>query len=213
MPVKNTVREFEENGIYHVYNRGLNKSEIFRDSDDYRTFLYYLASYLLPLNKALTKYPDLPARLYSKNLSSDVELLVFCLMPNHFHLLLKTKTKSGISQLVKQLTNAYLTYFNKKYGREGPIMQGVYKCVAVKDQLINLSRYIHLNPTTAFLVNNPKDYKWSSYNEYLQNQSEICNLDIIMSQFLSWDSWKKFMADQKDYSKSLILIQQLTLES
>src|SRR3989344_7619419 len=147
MPSKYRIRNFEENGYYHLFNRGVEKKKIFLDNQDYKIFLYYSFVYLKPLNDVLSTYPQLPIRLHSKNLSGEIDLISYCLMPNHFHLLLKQYTKTGFSKLAKQTTNAYTEYFNKKYKRTGSLMQGTFKSVKVNtdEQLVHLSRYIHLN--------------------------------------------------------------------
>jgi putative transposase len=214
MPAKNTIREFQEDGIYHVYNRGISKKEIFLDSEDYNIFLYYLSAYLLSPEKLLGKYPKTPARVYLKSLYQELELLSYCLMPNHFHLLIKTKAKNGISKLMQQLTNAYTHYFNNKYHNSGSIFQGRYKAVTIvtDEQLVQVARYIHLNPTTAFLVNHPKEYEWSSYTEYLKTPL-ICHLEILNAFSPTPKEFESFHTDQIDYSRNLKLIQKLTLES
>ncbi|MBU1031574.1 hypothetical protein KKE03_01465, partial [Patescibacteria group bacterium] len=88
MPSRYVVRNFIENSYYHVFNRGVEKRDIFLDDKDYRFFQTYLFIYLRPLKEILEKYPDVPLRLHNKNLSEEVELLGYSLMPNHFHLLL-----------------------------------------------------------------------------------------------------------------------------
>lgn len=133
MPSKYVVRNFSENSNYHIFNRGINKQDIFLDEKDYYFFETYLSIYLLPIRQVLKKYPDVPLRLHSKNLSSDVELLEYCLMPNHFHLTLKQKTKDGMSKLMKQMINAYTLFFNQKNKRTGSLMQGRFKAVQITD--------------------------------------------------------------------------------
>ena len=137
MPSKYVVRNFTEDSYYHVYNRGVEKRDIFLDEKDYYFFETYLSIYLLPIRQVLKKYPDVPLRLHSKNLSSDVELLEYCLMPNHFHLLLKQKTKDGISKLMKQISNAYTLFFNQKNKRSGSLMQGRFKAVPIGGDFLN----------------------------------------------------------------------------
>src|SRR4030042_4414876 len=145
MPAKNVVRDFSENSFYHIFNRGVEKRDIFLDQQDHKIFIYYLTVYLYPLPKVLEVYPKLPIRLHNKNLSQEVEILSYCLMPNHFHLLLKQNTVNGISKLLKQLTNAYTFYFNQKYKRVGGLVQGRFKAVKILNDelLLHISRYIH----------------------------------------------------------------------
>src|SRR3990172_1306461 len=151
MPSKYVLRNFSENSYYHVFNRGVEKREIFVDSDDYHLFQRYLFTYLRSVEEVLERDPDVPMRLIDRNLSEEVELLAYCLMPNHFHLLLKQKNKDGVSKLLKQLTNAYTLYFNQKYDRVGSLMQGRYRAAPVKEDnlFIHLVRYIHLNPVVS----------------------------------------------------------------
>lgn len=137
MPSKYVVRNFAKNSNYHIFNRGINKQDIFLGEKDYRFFETYLSIYLYPLKEVLKKYPDVPLRLHSKNLSSDVELLEYCLMPNHFHLSLRQKAKNGISKLMKQMTNAYTLFFNQKNQRTGSLMQGRFKAVPIDGDFLN----------------------------------------------------------------------------
>src|SRR3989344_8362013 len=91
MPSKYVVRNLRENTYYHVYNVGIGGSDIFLDDQDYETFLYYLYIYTAPPDAVAARYPDLPPRLAAKNLSQDIIVVAYCLMPNHFHLLLRQK--------------------------------------------------------------------------------------------------------------------------
>ena len=133
MPSKYVVRNFTEDSTYHVFNRGVEGRDVFLDEKDYRFFETYLFIYLSPLKKVLEKFPDVPVRLHSKNLSDEVELLGYSLMPTHFHLILKQKNKNGISKLMKQIINAYTLFFNQKNKREGSLMQGRFKAMPVTE--------------------------------------------------------------------------------
>lgn len=215
MPSRYVVRDFAENNVYHVFNRGVEKRTIFLDEQDYRIFLYYLFIYLAPLEKVLTRYPILPLRLHSKNLAKEIDFFCYCLMPNHFHFLIRQITKNGISKLIKQLTNAYTLYFNQKYKRVGGLLQGRFKAVGVKTDnlLLHVSRYIHLNPVVGELVTNPEEYPWSSYPAYINNLKEtICNRELILSFFSSSKDYEKFVQDQVDYANNLALLKDFTLD-
>src|SRR5581483_5225636 len=206
MPSKYGVRNFEENGYYHIFNRGVEKRTIFLDEQDYRMFLYYLFIYLMPIKTVLRKYPLLPIRLYNKNLSSEIDLITYCLMPNHFHLLLFQKTDNGITKLMKQLTNAYTLYFNQKYKRVGGLMQGRFKAVRIEtdDSLIHISRYIHLNPIVSEITDNLETYKWSSYYDYTSKNTEVLSKpEIVLTAFKSVNEYKQFLLDQMDYGREL----------
>lgn len=215
MPSKYLVRDFEENAYYHILNRGVEKRKIFLDVKDYKIFIFYLFIYLKPLSEVLSKYPELPLRLQGKNLSSEVSLISYCLMHNHFHLLLKQTTKSGISKLMKQITNAYTEYFNKSNQRVGSLMQGSFKAVKIRsdEQLIHLSRYVHLNPLIANIVKNLEDYPWSSFKNYvIESGGGLCDQKIIMEHFRSQSDYKNFVLDQANYARKLKKLEGLTIE-
>ncbi len=155
MPAKNSVKQFIENGYYHLYNRGVEKRDIFLDEQDYAVFLSCLKQYLDPRQGS-----------DPKSLAKEVDLLTFCLMPNHFHLLAKQITKNGITKLIRAVCTKYVMYFNKKYERVGTLFQGKYRAAMVDADpyLLHLSRYIHLNP---YPGSDPKLYAYSSFSYYL----------------------------------------------
>ena len=213
MPSPTVIRNFYEGGYYHIFNRGVEKRNIFMDAQDYNIFMYYLFVYLKPLKEVLARYPDLPIRLYNKNLNSQVDLLSYCLMPNHFHLLIRQVSLDGITRLLKQLTNAYTFYFNNKYKRVGGLVQGRFKAVEIfnDDLLLHVSRYIHLNPVVAEIANDPEEYKWSSYHEYV-TRYYLCETRTVLQIFGSVRELKKFTHDQVDYAKHLERFKHLMLE-
>lgn len=162
MPAKNSIKRYVENGYYHLYNRGVEKRDIFLDDQDYAVFLSYLKTYLLPkdilqLQSTLVSKDssredkDKAVKLIKmNNYSETIGLLCYALMPNHFHLLVKQTRANSIDSFLNALSTRYVLYFNRKYHRVGPLYQGVYKAVLVysEEQLLHLTRYIHLNPPT-----------------------------------------------------------------
>lgn len=213
MPAKNSVKQFIENGYYHVYNRGVEKRDIFLDKQDYAVFLKLLKKYLDPVlgSDPLWK---------RKSLSQEVDLIAFCLMPNHFHLLVKQITINGMTKLIRAVCTNYVTYFNKKYERIGGLFQGKYKAIMVMEDayLLHLSRYIHLNPFTG---SDPLiDYPYSSYGHYLgQKSSSWIKPDEILAFFKSAQkmslkdslSYQSFVEDYIEDSKEIL--GELALES
>ena len=200
---------------YHVFNRGVEKRNIFEDEQDYNIFKYYLSIYLLPKEIIAQKFDKVPLRLLNKNLNDQLELLAYCLMPNHFHLLLKQLTTDAISRFMKQLTNAYTFYFNNKHDRVGGLMQGRFKAVLIDsdEQLLHVSRYIHLNPITAQLTNELGNYFWSSYPSYTNVTSDpLVKKGTILDQFNSSKDYKRFVSDQEDYAKELDKSKHLFIE-
>lgn len=216
---------FANNEIYHVFNRGVERRPTFTDKNEYtramtsinfyrfRQSLTGLASYL-KLN--LEKRDALSKSLFDEK-NKLVEIISYCLMPNHFHLLLKQMTNNGISMFLSNFTNSYTRYFNIKHTRIGPLYQGVFKAVRMEstEQLIYVNRYVHLNPVASLIVpeNNLDTYPWSSLVEYLEEgQEKICNTKIILDQFPSIESYRKYVHDQIDYAKKLEQIKHLILE-
>jgi len=186
MPAKNVVKEYEDDAYYHLYNRGINKNNIFEDASDYKTFLSYLKLYLTPTNLQGETLKVSPSRKL-KNYSSQINLLCYCLMPNHFHLLIFQKDLSNINYFMRSLGTKYSMYFNRKYKRVGTIFQGVYKAVRItkEEQLIYLTKYIHRNPVDILPSRRDLEgYKYSSYGNYLGlfKQSWV-KTDEILSYF------------------------------
>lgn len=161
MPAKNKIKEYHENGYYHLYNRGVEKRIIFSDKQDESVFLSYIKEYLSPKdpnkltqiigNATSTPQQKADARklIRMNNFSDQLDLLAYCLMPNHFHLLVKQTVSRTIEMFMRSLGTRYVQYFNHRHGkRVGGLFQDTYKAVLVEseEQLLHLSRYIHLNP-------------------------------------------------------------------
>lgn len=191
MPHKHSIKIYIENGHYHVYNRGVEKRTIFEDDQDYRVFLHLLKYYLSPIDPN-AKHPVAESSNQTlirprplANLYQEVDLLAYCLMPNHFHLLIKQITKNGMSKLLSRISTTYSMYFNKRYKRVGYLFQGRYKAILITQDnyLLHLSRYIHLNPielTGTHLVN----YPYSSYPYYLERKkAKWIKPEFILSYF------------------------------
>lgn len=194
MPLKLVTRVLRENAYYHVYNQGLGSREIFIDNEDYQKFLYYLEAYTLTPAKVLERFPDLPVRLKDKNLSDEIQLIAYCLMPDHFHLLVKQKLARSLPKLLKQITNAYTTYFNAKYHRYGAVMKGRYRAVLIESEfiVIQMVRFVHLNPQVAGLCPDPRSYAWSSINNHDKSNE-------LLNHFGSVEEWEKFHLDRIGY--------------
>jgi putative transposase len=179
MPARNSRKQYVEDGYYHIYNRGVEKRQIFMDQQDYGVFLSYLKEYLLPKDvKALMKRladPNLPLKekrkvlnqLKLNNFSEEITLLAYCLMPNHFHFFVKQKSAMSIDKFMNSLCTRYTMYFNRKYKRVGYLFQGEYKAVLVtaETQFLHLSRYIHKQALA--LSGETLESQPCSYSEYL----------------------------------------------
>ncbi|OIP57644.1 MAG: hypothetical protein AUK12_03125 [Candidatus Levybacteria bacterium CG2_30_37_29] len=178
MPAKNRIKTYIENGYYHIYNRGVEKRIIYVDTQDYIVFLGLLKFYLSPLfnlpHPLAKNGVDFNFRI-KKTFHEEVDLLAFCLMPNHFHLLVHQKNKNSITEFMRAASTSYTMYFNKKYERVGSLFQGNYKASLVLDDnyLLYLSKYIHLNPQHLFAGSDPVEYPYSSYQYYIGSKKAV----------------------------------------
>ena len=141
--------DFAVGEFYHVYNRGTDKRKIFLSQADYQRFiiLLYLANSNQPVRIDLRR--NSVEKLFEADRGKDlVDIGAYCLMPNHFHILLKEKVENGISLFMQKITTAYTMYFNKKHERSGVLFQGVFKSehLATDNYLKYIYSYIHLNP-------------------------------------------------------------------
>lgn len=180
--------EFITEQIYHVYNRGVEKRTTFTNQKDYMRFAHDIFEFN-------DEAPALNTAYHLQNLSKSdfgkkrkprkllVEVLCFCLMPNHYHFLLLQKVDGGITEFMRKIGTGYTNYFNTKYERVGPLFQGKFKAVRIEKQrhLLYLPHYIHLNPLDLVMpewrerkLRNPEkalaflaSYQWSSYQDYI----------------------------------------------
>ncbi len=224
MPVRSLPIITKE--IYHVFNRATGSDIIFNNKYDYKHFLQlieyyqydntpYRFSFLKRLKKEEKK--ALINRLI-KEKKLRVSIIAYCLMPNHFHLLLKQKKENGIIKFMQQLQNSHASFFNKKNQRKGSLFGNRFKTVRVESnpQLLHVSRYIHLNPYSSYIVRDYKtllSYPYSSLPEYLdQRPSSLCEKNIVLKQFSKTNNYKKFILNNADYQRSLEKIKHKLLE-
>ncbi len=215
---------FAENEFYHVFNCGVEKRTIFTSRYEFLRFID-LMNYYRFSNPPLrySKYITLNIEERTQYLSAlekqpqVVEIVAFCLMNNHFHFLLKQIQENGISTFISQITNGYTKYFNTKHDRSGYLFQGTFKAVHVNsdEQLLHLSRYIHLNPVMSFLIKLEElvNYPWSSYPSYVDaSNSRMVSSQLINGFFSNKNSYSKFVLDHVDYARQLKEIKDLLLE-
>ena len=188
------------------------------DEMDYSVFISYLASYLSPddLQGPSLQEKVAPSRV-PRNFFGEIRLLSYCLMPNHFHLLVKQESDRGIDHFMRSLSTKYVRYFNSKYKRVGPLFQGIYKAVRVLDeyQFVYLSKYIHRNPVGILAYKDHpcrlEDYRYSSYGNYLKlfNQTwldvdEILGLFGYVNKRISYKNYRDFVEGTSDEDYSFI---------
>jgi len=215
---------FAPGEYYHVYNRGVEKRKIFLKKSDYdrMMFLLYICNNTEPVH--IQNYRGLISmeKFSLPREETLVDIGAVCLMPNHFHLLLKEKIDNGISLFMQKLTTAYTMYFNKLNDRSGALFQGTFKSVhANKDEYLNyLYAYIHLNPIKIIESNwkeegiknlsKAKDfldsYKFSSYQEYcgqVRPESYILNRKVFPDYFQDKSSFRDFINDWLKFRDSI----------
>ncbi|MFT8352551.1 transposase [Clostridium saccharoperbutylacetonicum] len=170
----------------HIIARGNRRNDIFRNEKDYELYLNYL----------------LEAIEYYEN---KYKVIAYVLMTNHVHIMIET-TDKDISDLIKRVHGRYALNFNKKYNYIGHLFQDRYMGKLIKDDnyMLALSRYVHLNPVRAGIVEKPGQYKWSSYNVFIgQKEESIVNADIVLDHFKNDSKLYKEFVEGTDHCKKL----------
>lgn len=164
---------------YHIYNRGAHRAPVFLNPQNYRYCLRLLSKYTL-------KY--------------SVSLLGYCLMPNHYHLILSQQAGGSISRCIQTTFNAYVQGFNKVHRHSGTQFQGEAKCLLVdSDQYtVDLIRYIHLNPVRAGLTRRASDWRFSDYRDWINGRGKVASVDFRKRFFPDGNSYKEFVAEYLD---------------
>jgi len=182
-----------QGGYYHIYNRGNRKQDIFLEEEDY-------IGYLKRLRKAME--------------GRQVSIICYCLMPNHFHLLLRQDSEVPLYKFIHPLHTGYSMYFNRKYDKVGHLFQGRFKQKEIdkNENLLQLSSYIHLNPIIDGWVEKLEDYQWSSYPDYIGlREGTLCDKELVLLG-MTPDKYKKITEQeikekliQKDFQEKLFL--------
>ena len=197
--------KFQNENYYHIYNRGVDKRDIFLNNKDYVRFLTSMREFnnvdpvgsLYRLNQ-IKKAPK-PLRFSKENrrgLGASVEVICYCLNPNHYHFLLKQLVDGGISKFMLKLGSGYTTYFNKKYNRSGSLFEGTFKAVLVKKYgyILWLSAYINGNPEI-HKISKTENWIYSSCKDYLGLRSgKMCDKKVVLDEFKNnFQEYKKFL--------------------
>ncbi len=209
--------------IYHVFNRSITGVPIFPTSQYFTRFIELINYYRFkdtPVSYSQFKRieRDIRQQIMDDLIKEDdrqVEIFAFCLMDNHF--LLKQTADNGIARFISNLQNGYAKYFNVRTERNGPLFQPMFKNTRIitDEQFLHVSRYIHLNPSTSYLVKieDLENYKWSSLPGYLSlnQQYAFVNMSFILD-LLSKKKYKQFVYDQAEYQRELGNIKHLLME-
>lgn len=180
---------FEKGKYYHVYNRGCNRITIFREEENYHF---------------------LTRRIQSASVNCNITVIAYCLMPNHYHLLVRQDAEKSVSDFVQKIFNSYTKAFNKRYGRSGTLFEERFEAKEVDsdEYLIHLVRYIHLNPLKAGLVSNCQDWEFSNYREWIgMRQSLLFDSDLVSTLFKDITSYTSFVEEYNIAHRNDILIQ------
>lgn len=231
---------FVNNQIYHIYNRGVEERNIFLDNQDRFRFIHDLFEFndeasvvniYYKLNRfhEFQSYEVKPRKIERGTRKLLVEILVFCLMPNHFHLLLRQLKENGIVKFMQKLGTGYTMSFNQKYKRSGSLFQGTYKAILVEKDahFLHLPYYIHLNPLDLKfpewrnreiknykeVMNFLENYRWSSFLDYIgkKNFPSVTQREFFNEFFEGPEQYKK---DSLKWLKEMYLeeIKDLILE-
>ena len=162
---------------YHIYNRGVNRTRIFFSDDNY--------TYLL--------------RLLKKNINRyAITIVAYCLLPNHYHFLIKPNEDNNLSLFMKSLFGSYTQALNKQQGREGPLFQSRFRPILVdkEEYLVHLARYIHFNPVIAGLAQTPEEWPYSNYLDVIGNRSgTLKDTTLVPDRFETGHDYQVFVED------------------
>lgn len=201
--------------IYHIFNKIQNDEPILTLRSVYQSMidaLWYYQYGTTPMKLSYFRHQPVHERNFLvislEKKSRLVDILAYCLMPNHYHLLLRQREDAGISLYMSKVQNSITRFTNIKRKKKGHVFIGQFRTVRMEseEQLLHVSRYIHLNPYTGYVVKTieeTKKYLWSSYGEYISKTKGVCDQSSILAHFTSKRDYDTFIEDQKDYQRTL----------
>ncbi len=213
---------FLANGkVYHVFTKSIADYRIFSNESDYNRMKALILHYQ---NKDVGMRFSYKARLKQRgddfivpSISGGkvINVIAYCIMPTHLHFIFRQVEENGVSNFMGRILNSYTRYFNIKYKRKGPLWESRFKRVLVEadEQLLHLTRYIHLNPVTAYLVDSPEDWDGSSYQEYItpsRKRDKICQYNDFFN--ISPAQYRRFVKERISYQRQLAKIKGLMLD-
>lgn len=203
---------------YHIFTKTIAGFKVFNHSGEYRRMVDTVAYYSIAENRckfSLFNKSNGKMPFHNGHSKKIVRILAYCLMPTHIHLVLQQKVDDGIGTFMGLVLKSYSKYFNLKYKRKGPLWEGRFKNVLVgtDQQLLHLTRYIHLNPVTAYLVDSPDEWLFSSFKEFVSSGDpfkRICEFNDMLE--IEPESYRIFVNDNISYQRELAGIKELFLE-
>jgi len=211
-----TTRRFSSGEFFHICNKSIANYHIFRSEKLLNRFFltinyYNNAQLKISLSRALRTELILD-NIFLRKQESIIHIIAYCIMPDHYHLLAIIHNGELFSKYINNIESSYTRYYNKLCKRKGPLWQSRFRATRITDNatLLHVHRYIHLNPTTAGIVQKPEDYTWSSYNSYIKDEKTLkINKEISIH---SIRRYQKFVEDQIDYQKTIKGIARAILE-
>jgi len=223
MPIRKTLLVTGE--IYHIYNKSVAQEPIFESENCCSRILELINYYRFKDNPLrFSHYSRLSVKKKKKYLSSLnssaslIKIFSFSVMPNHYHFLLRQEQDSGIIDFIRLLQGSYARYFNTKTKRSGSVFQNPFKGIRIEseEQFLHLSRYVHLNQLTFYVLKNPedlKDCKLNSFTDYISdNPRPFIEKTTIMGLFKNKRDFQDFVFDRLNYQRNLQKIRHLVLE-
>lgn len=207
--------------VYHIFTRSIAGFEIFRSPTSYERILNTLEYYNrispgIRLSKFLELSPDARKRMAElREVEPLVQLIAYCLMPTHIHLVLKQVQDNGISIFMSNVLNSFTRYFNIAHQRKGPLWESEFKNVLVQtdEQLLHLTRYVHLNPVSARLTNSPEDWEYSSFRQYVCSKPVRGNCNWLGILEINPVDYDRFVRSRASYQRSLSQIKRLLIDN
>ncbi|MFC1709561.1 transposase [Candidatus Omnitrophota bacterium] len=205
---------------YHVYNRGVDNREVFSDIEDYLRFLKSLREFNRPhaigslFEQQHSRKMKEPIKNLGVQLPKIVEIVCYCLNPNHFHLIVKQVASSGVEKFMHRVSTGYTNYFNNKYKRSGSLFQGKYKFshISSDEYLLYVSAYVNCN-NEVHGISKAEAYRWSSFSEYLgKGNYSLCDKKIILEQFNNKQEYYNFAKTNLMVIKANKKAQKMALE-
>lgn len=210
--------------VYHIFSKSIAAFKIFNTHSDYirmeDTIRYYQfekrgVKFSKFIKSPFFQRDNLTSVVLANSCANLVVIIAYCLMPTHLHLILQQLVDGGISTFIGNVLNSYSRYFNIKHNRKGPLWESKFKNVLVNnsEQLLHLTRYLHLNPVTSGLVSKPEDWTFSSYREFLwevEARKRICNFEEFLE--LSPFTYRQFVEDRVSYQRELAKIKHLVID-
>jgi len=218
MPIR---KHLPENSVFHIFSKSIAGYKIFTDEKDFDRFL--LMMQFFAIDKTPISFSNLmrssnsaiqqKIKWWLEQNPSKISLIAYCLMPTHIHLAVYQKEAGALSKFMKKLLSSYTHYFNLKHHRKGPLWESRFKHVQCEsdEQLLHLTRYIHLNPVTAYLIEKPEDWHASSYMEYVHPENKgFCQFETLIG--VSGANYKSFIENRIEDQRTLACLKKIVLD-